>query len=136
MSPLECWLNASKEATNKAVWLTAKNDGLINETIFLNLENPEAQMLMANILRAAYGAEKSYTILVETSAIKRGKSGKLAVSLTLDTVLETMTESVRRPRVEISSQTRDKASAMLAMLASQKVVESSAKSDDEVLFFG
>lgn len=136
MNQLECWLNASKDETVKTVWLTAKSDGLINESIFLNLENPEAQMLMAKILRAAFGAEKSYTILVETSAIKRGKSGKLAVSLTLDTVLDTMTESVRRPRVELSNETLNKASAMLAMLASQKVEPFPAKSDDEVLFFG
>lgn len=130
MSPLECWLNASKEATNKTVWLTAKNNGLVTETIFVNLENPEANELLANILRSAYDAKKSYELIVETSAVKRGKSGKLAVSLTLDTVLDTMTESVRRPRVEISDETRNKANNLLAKLASQKVVESSAKSEE------
>lgn len=135
MNPLECWLNASKEATNRTVWLTAKNDGLINESIFVNLENPEANEIMATILRTAYETKTSYTILVEPSSVKRGKSGKLAVSLTLDAVLDTMTETTRRPRVELSNETRNKAEAMLAMLRSRKV-ESPAKAEsDEVLFF-
>ena len=135
MNQLECWLNASKDETVKTVWLTAKNNGLVTETIFVNLENEEAQMLMATILRSAYDAKKSYELIVETSSIKRGKSGKLSVSLTLETVLETMTETTRRPRVEISAETRNKANNLLAMLASQKV-ESPAKSEsDEVIFF-
>lgn len=129
MSPLECWLNASENESNKTVWLKPQGS-LITENIFVNLENPEANELLANILRAAYGAQKSYTILVEPASVKRGKSGKLAVSLTLDTVLDTMTESVRRPRVELSASTRNKANNLLATLASQKVVESSAKSEE------
>lgn len=113
MSQLIGWLNTSP--TKTSVWLKPKS-GVLNESIFVNLESNDALKELVELLREAYTKRVSFEMEVELTSIKRGKSGKAFIVSTLGEVLDSMRKS-EKTVVVVDEAAAKKAAAIRAELA-------------------
>lgn len=128
MSQIQGWLNTS--ATKNSIWVKPKG-GILNESVFINLENAPATTMLANLLREAYQKKVSFEMTVNLADIKRSKNGAAFVSMTLAQVLDLMVKS-ERIEAKVDEKAAAKAAAILAELGTLPTPAPTAIVLDEV----
>lgn len=127
---LTCWLNTS--ATKDSVWVKPKDtNGLVKDSVFVNLESKDALGILVSILREAFNKKVSYEVIVETNAIQRSKGGSLFVKSTLAEMLDSMVESTRSESVPVDPKALAKAQALLADLAKREASSVAISGDED-----
>jgi hypothetical protein len=134
MSTLTCFLNTSP--TKNVLWLKDKS-GLLKGNPFMNLESNQARDILIDILREAYVRGTSFELLIDVRDIQTRQNGTMSVSSTLETILSTMTETVKAEPKPVDTKALAKAESLLAGLRSRPVIERVAvagTTDDDDLF--
>jgi hypothetical protein len=134
MSTLTCFLNTSP--TKNVLWLKDKS-GLLKGNPFMNLESNQARDILIDILREAYVRGTSFELLIDVRDIQTRQNGTMSVSSTLETILSTMTETVKAEPKPVDTKALAKAESLLAGLRSRPVVERVAvagTTDDDDIF--
>lgn len=139
MSTLTCWLNAKKDPSSSTIWLKDKS-GLLEGSVFLNLESNEASKILATLIREAFEREVSFEILLDVRDIKMSdKSKTKSVRATLEHILDNMIETVKTEKVSLSDAVLAKANARLAEITSRPVVKrvsvAGVASDEDIFDF-
>ena len=134
MSTLTCFLNTSP--TKNVLWLKDKS-GLLKGNPFMNLESNQARDILIDILREAYVRGTSFELLIDVRDIQTRQNGTMSVSSTLETILSTMTETVKAEPKPVDTKALAKAESLLAGLRSRPVIERVAvdgTTDDDDIF--
>jgi hypothetical protein len=120
MSTLTCFLNTSE--TKSVLWLKDKS-GLLKTNPFLNLESNQARDILVDILREAYKRGASFEVMVDIKDIQTRQNGSMSVVATLDSILDSMSETVKAAPKPVDEKSLARAEALLSDLRNRPTVE-------------
>jgi hypothetical protein len=120
MSTLTCFLNTSE--TKSVLWLKDKS-GLLKTNPFLNLESNQARDILVEILREAFARGTSFEIMIDVKDIQTRQNGTMSVVATLDSVLSSMSETVKAAPKPVDEKSLARAEALLSGLRARPAVE-------------
>lgn len=120
MSTLTCFLNTSP--SKSVLWLKDKS-GLLKTNPFLNLESNQARDILVEILREAFARGTSFEIMIDVKDIQTRQNGSMSVVTTLDSILNSMVETVKAEPKPVDEKSLARAEALLSGLRARPAVE-------------